>query len=157
MATYQLKGKNSGEGASNRMSSSTTTPSTSMACILALLGLLNITPGGAQEAQEETTPEISKAKPADVQEEPGEFRHSKNRRNRNRIRRRLEREILCLKQWADLSKEDRGRRLERLQMQLQQYQRAKVNPPANHVEHQTNLAEAGNDRRGWIKHRRRDR
>ena len=40
-------------------------------------------------------------------------------------------------------------------MQLQQYQRAKVDPPANLVERQTNLAEVGNSRRGWVKHRRR--
>ena len=40
-------------------------------------------------------------------------------------------------------------------MQLQQYQRAKVDPPANLAERQTDLAEAGNSRRGWVKHRRR--
>ena len=109
MPTYQLRGKDSEDGASNRMSSSATTPSTSMALFLALLVALNITPVGAQEAQEETMPEINKANPADAQGEPGKVQHSTNRRNRNRIRWRLEREILCLKQQTDLFIEDRGR------------------------------------------------
>ena len=89
-----------------------------MALFLALLVALNITPVGAQEAQEESKAEIGEANPADTQGEPGKQQHSTNRRNRNRIRRQLEREILCLKQRTDLSKEDRGRQLERLQMQL---------------------------------------
>ena len=67
----------------------------------------------------------------------GSENYTSNRRRRNRDRRRLERELCCLRQREDQSKEDKGRRLERLQCQLEQYQSAKVDPPANIAERQT--------------------
>ena len=67
----------------------------------------------------------------------GSENYTSNRRRRNRDRRRLERELCCLRMREDQSKEDRGRRLEHLQSQLEQYQSAKVDPPANIADRQT--------------------
>ena len=73
---------------------------------------------------------ICNVTPVDAQGQSGEVQHPQNSRKLNRTRRRLEREIQQLIQRADLSKEDKGRRLERLRSQLMHYQRAKVDPPA---------------------------
>ena len=72
MADYQPREENPEDVALNRMSSSATTPSTLMALLLTLLVALNITPVGAQDAQEESKADIGKANPEDTQGEPGE-------------------------------------------------------------------------------------
>ena len=123
----------------------------SMVLLLLILVLLPVTPVDAQRDSADCRSMISRAsnQRESVELQHSKYRrnrHSKNRRNRNRIRRQLEKEIQSLKQRTELSKEDKGRRLERLQEQLQQYQRAKVDPPADKSVRQTSSAKVGNRR-----------